>query len=177
MRKALDRLLARARAAGYPMKVALIQSPADLGDLAGLFGDPGKYARELTDELVRIPHGTPLRGPLHLLVVSPSGFGGTGLGARVDEALAELRVDAGAQSDGLVQAALRAVPRLAGVNGARVATPPEARITLPSPAQPNDRSGPSPLVFFLPVALVVAGAVVAGRLAARRRDPPAPPQQ
>ena len=172
MRKALDRLLVATRDAGYPVKVALIQTPADLGDLGRLFGNPGLYARELTDELTRLRHGTPQTGPLHLLVVFPSGLSGTGLGAHAGEALDAVAVDAAAQSDGLVQAALQAVPRLAAANGTRVATPPEARIKLAARRASTERSGPSPLVFFLPVAVVLGGALLAGRLAARRREEP-----
>jgi hypothetical protein len=172
LREALDRLLARTREAGYPVKVALIQTPTDLGDLARRFGDPQAYARELKDELTRLRHGAPASGPLHLLVVDPSGLGGTGLGARADKALSEVDVNDAAQSDGLVQAALRAIPRLAALNGTRVTTPPEARIRLAARNEPSERSGPSPLIFFLPVALVVLGALGAGRLAARRRSEP-----
>jgi hypothetical protein len=152
--------------------VALIQAPTDLGDLGRLFGNPGQYARELADELTRLRHGTPATGPLHLLVVFPSGLSGTGLGARAGEALDPVEVNAAARSDGLVQAALQAVPRLAAVNGTRVATPPEARIRLAASRAPEKRSGPSPLIFFVPLVLVLTGAAVASRLAARRRDEP-----
>ena len=176
MRKALDRLLTRTREAGYPVKVALIQTPTDLGDLGRLFGNPALYARELRDELTRIRHGTPETGPLHLLVVFPSGLSGTGLGPRAGEALDPVAVNAAARSDGLVQAALQAIPRLAAVNGARVATPPEARIRLAASDASTKGSGPSPFVFFVPLVLVLVGAAVAGRLAGRRRDePPAEP--
>src|SRR5204863_208458 len=43
MRKALDGLLKRTRQAGYPMKVALIESRSDLGAYPNLFSDPQRY--------------------------------------------------------------------------------------------------------------------------------------
>src|SRR3954454_22721324 len=112
MRSALDGLLKRLRAGGYPMKVALIGTAADLGSYPQLFNDPQRYANLLAQELSTITHGQKQEDQLHLLVVFPSGFAGSGLGDKVNTALAPVAINAGAQSDGLAQAALAAVARV-----------------------------------------------------------------
>ena len=48
---ALDALLKRVRAAGYPMKVALVEAPSDLGAYPNLFGDTQNYANLLAKEI------------------------------------------------------------------------------------------------------------------------------
>jgi hypothetical protein len=75
MSKALNGLLARVRKAGYPMKVALIQTPADLGAYPNLFGDTQSYANLLAKEIA-------FNSRPHLLTVMPTGFGGDNLGAQ-----------------------------------------------------------------------------------------------
>jgi hypothetical protein len=118
----LDALLADVRERGFPMKVAQIASAADLGTYPTMFNNPQVYANLLSSELPTNPHGT-VKDELHLLIVMPGGFGGTGLGDRVDEALAEVEIDADAETDGLVRAAIEAVARLATVNGTETAVP------------------------------------------------------
>jgi hypothetical protein len=123
--EALDQLLKRVRGDGYPVKVALIASAADLGSYPMLLNDPQRYANLLASELPVNPHGG-LDEQLHLLVVTAAGFGGKSLGDRVDEALAPVEIDPEAGSDGLVRAALQAVARIATVNGHDTPVPPEA---------------------------------------------------
>jgi hypothetical protein len=123
--QALNGLLAQVRRSGYPMKVAMIASQADLGSYPTMFNQPQRYADLLASELPVNPHGS-VRDALHLLVVMPGGFGGTGLGDRVDEALAPVGIDVKAGTDGLVRAALESVARIATVNGHRTAVPDEA---------------------------------------------------
>jgi hypothetical protein len=187
LRKALDGLLARARAAGYPMKVALIQTVADLGAYSSrpagagsppqspdlMFSHPQRYADQLSYELLTIRHGNARNESLHLLVVFPSGFSGKGLGDHVDEALAPLSVDAAAQADGLAQAAMRAVARIATAEGHRLAVPPEAQVKLAARNESTKPpSGPSILVFIVPSALAIAGALVASLLSRRKGSAP-----
>jgi hypothetical protein len=167
---ALDRLLKRARAAGYPMKVALIEAPADLGVFPQLINSPQTYANQLALELRTLRHGRSSKEDLHLLVVFPTGFAGDNLGARVDEALAPVRINRSAQSDGLAQAAMRAVARVATVNGHRLAAPPEAGDALAARHESTKRKGPSFLLFAIPPLTVVVIAVLAGRLMSRRRE-------
>jgi hypothetical protein len=109
--RTLQRLLDQTRKAGYPMKVALIQSQGDLGAYPELFGKPSPYAKLLASEIafkVKRPH---------LLVVMPAGLAGRNLGPQADALLAKVRVDTAARSDGLVRAALEAVARVASANG------------------------------------------------------------
>src|SRR3954463_12340999 len=169
LRKALDGLLKRTRAAGYPMKVALIETAGDLGSYPQLFNDPQRYASLLAQELSTITHGKKQEDQLHLLVVFPSGFAGSGLGDKVNEALAPVKINAEAQSDGLAAAALEGVARVATANGHRTPVPPEAKVKLAASDKATKRSGPPIVVYLLPVLLVVVAAVVTSRIA-RRRD-------
>src|SRR3954453_4093069 len=91
---ASDALTKRVRAAGYPMKVALIEAPSDLGAYPNLFGDTQNYANLLAKEIAFNSHP-------HLLVVMPTGFGGDNLGNNVDGALRGITVNQDAKSDGL----------------------------------------------------------------------------
>jgi len=155
MTTALDGLLARVRKAGYPVKVALIQTPSDLGAYPNLFGDTQNYANLLAKEIAFNSHP-------HLLVVMPSGFGGDNLGANVDSALKGIKVDDAAKSDGLIRAALAAVARIATANGHQTPVPPEASAALSASKASSKRSTPSAFVYGGPVlvALIAVGALI-----------------
>lgn len=163
---ALDRLLEEVRAAGYPMKVALIATAADLGAYPQLFNSPQRYADLLASELPTNPHGK-LSESLHLLVVMPGGFGGKDLGDRVDEALARVKIDAADQTDGLARAALMAVARIATVNGRETRVPPEATSPAAGASTASASATPYLIVGGILLALLAAGA--AGYLLLRRR--------
>jgi hypothetical protein len=167
---ALTGLLVRTRQAGYPMKVALIGSANDLGGNTELFGRPRAYANLLADELRTLRHGQPKTEPLHLLVVMPAGFSGAGLGDGAGQALNEIPINAAAQSDGLAQAAIKAVAKLATLNGHATPTPPEAALALAPRHESTQRPGSSVLPFVLPLVLIVAVLLVGGRVAARRQQ-------
>jgi hypothetical protein len=162
MTTAMTTLLARVRKSGYPIKVALIQTPADLGAYPSLFGDTQNYANLLAKEIAFNSHP-------HLLIVMPSGFGGDNLGANVDSALKGIKVDDAAKSDGLVQAALAAVARIATANGHQTPVPPEATAALATSKASSKRSTPSVLVYGGPVllTLVAVGVLI---LLGRRRE-------
>jgi hypothetical protein len=166
---ALTKLLERTRKAGYPVKVAVIESEGDLGANANLFGQPLEYANLLAEELRILRHGRAAAEELHLLVVMPAGFSGAGLGDRVDEALEPVRIQANAQSDGLARAAIEAVARLASVNGHSTPIPPEAKLALAPRDEPTKRSGTSVLPFVLPLVVVASALVVGGVATTRRR--------
>jgi hypothetical protein len=102
----LNSALARVRKQGHPLKVALIETPGDLGAYPELFGKPQNYAKLLASE---ISYGK--RHP-RLLVVMPQGFGGIRLPKGWKAKLASVKIDRNAKSDGLVRAALAAVPKL-----------------------------------------------------------------
>jgi hypothetical protein len=159
---ALDALLKRVRTAGYPMKVALIQTPADLGAYPNLFGDTQGYANLLAKEIS-------FNSRPHLLVVMPTGFGGDNLGPKVDEALSGLDVDEAAKSDGLVIAGLAAVAKVASANGHPTPVPAVAATRIAASNASSERSTPSLLVYGGPV-LLVAIAVGALLYTSRRRE-------
>jgi hypothetical protein len=160
---ALDGLLKRVRADGYPMKVALIEAPSDLGAYPSLFGDVQSYANLLSKEIA-------YNAKPHLLVVMPTGFGGDNLGPKVDSALAGIKVDQAAKSDGLAQGALVAVARLATSNGHPTPVPPQAHSALKASKASSGRSTPSVLIYGGPVLLAIIA--VGGLLwVGRRREP------
>lgn len=107
----LSALLASAERGGYPIRVALIASRADLGSIGVLWGRPQGYAEFLAQELSLL-----YRGPL--LVVMPNGFGVDRAGlsrAAIASALGGIPVPhSGAQ---LAADTLTAVTRLAGAAG------------------------------------------------------------
>jgi len=64
----LEATVAAAAASGYPIRVALIASPSDLGSVSALWQRPAAYARYLGEELSLLYHGA-------ILVVMPGGVG------------------------------------------------------------------------------------------------------
>lgn len=168
LKAALEKLLKRARDDGYPMKVALINTEADLGAYPQLFNQPQRYADLLEGELSSLSRHGDAVDEVHLLVVMPGGFGGSGLGDGVDRALAPVKITTDKGSDGLAQAALAGVARIATENGHELATPPEASIALGKASKTRSGGGTSPLLFVAPALLLFGGLFVAGRIAARR---------
>lgn len=106
-----------ARAAGYPIKVALIAAPSDLGTAFSLWGKPDKYARFLGLELQFLYKG-------RLLIVMPSGYGFFHYRAKTPEtsALRGLHVTQG--GTGLARSGVDAVAALARSAGHPIAVPP-----------------------------------------------------
>jgi hypothetical protein len=116
--KRLDALLAEAKAQHFPIRVALILSPSDLGTAFSLFGKPEKYVRFLGLELAFVYRS-------RLLVVMPTGYGYAVNGDPDPEASAVLEKlpppgrDATKEAD----AAIVAVQRLAAAKGQHLAVP------------------------------------------------------
>ena len=155
--QALDAEVATAAKRQFPIKVALIASPVDLGAIPALYGKPQQYADFLDQEIS-------FTGKQRLLVVMPSGFGVQGLGPAATRAAASLGKPSGASSDALARAATVAVARLAAASGH-----PIAGVAAPSSA--SSGGGSSPLVLLVIVILVAAaaaGAVIAVRRRATR---------
>lgn len=167
-KRALDAVLKQARDAGYPIKVALIQSERDLGAYPTLFNDPNRYADLLARELPRNRHGPKLTGQ-RILVVMPGGYGGRELGDDVDGPLAKTPIDADAESNGLAVAAIGAVARLATANGHPVPVPPEAKAGV-TKSTTKKQGGPGVVIFLVPAVLLFAAIWAAGRFASRRAD-------
>lgn len=90
---------------GFPIRVALIASPTDLGSVTELWRRPETYARFLGQELTLV-----YRGPL--LVVMPNGFGVYGPGVP-----AGALSGAGVSAHGLGSATVDAITRLARAAG------------------------------------------------------------
>jgi hypothetical protein len=134
---ALMGLLQAAADRGYPIKVSLVGSVDDLVDAPGMFESPQRYAEAIGSAL----GGHKLRAPV--LVVSPNGFGVSGMQLRGRELRPVSRADAGdlthgvdaprADGDAMAAAASRVLRRLARSAGrplpARVAP-----LALPAPA-------------------------------------------
>ena len=140
----LTGLVTQVKKAGYPMKVALIETRGDLGAYPELFGQPQRYAKLLASEIVFKVHHP------HLLVVMPSGFGSLNLGPKATAALAGIKVDQAAKSDGLVRAALEGVAKVASANG----HPTKVPAVQAAPAT-GDTGGSSDTALY-----VIAGVVV-----------------
>ncbi|MBV9604803.1 MAG: hypothetical protein JO027_06840 [Solirubrobacterales bacterium] len=108
------RLNAEAAAASrkhFPILVALIAAPSDLGAVPSLFGKPRQYAAFLEQEI------NFLDAKDVLLVVMSKGYGVQHAGVGAQAALASLKQPAGARADDLAQAAIEAVPKLAAAAG------------------------------------------------------------
>jgi hypothetical protein len=154
LQKTLNAETAAAQRARYPVKVALIASPIDLGVIPDLFGKPQKYADFLDQEIS-------FRTQQPLLVVMSSGYGIQGLGASARAAVAKLAKPSGKASDQLAQAAILAVSRIAAAGGHPIAG-------VPGVAGPGKGGGSSaPLIAGLAAAAVV---VAVALILLRRRQ-------
>jgi len=128
---------AAAKKAGYPIKVAIIATPADLGGVAQFFDHPTRYAGYLGPEIGFNRKTQPL------LVVMPAGLGTYQAGPKAASAIADIEVEEG--GDGLARAALEGVSALAEASG----NPIEG-------FEPDEGLGStSAVVFAIPVALLV----------------------
>jgi hypothetical protein len=152
---ALNELVASARRAGYPIKVALIETVGDLGAYSSLWGQPKRYAELLEIEISFNSHP-------RLLVVTPDGLVGRNLGEPAEHLLARIRVNRPARSNGLAQAALYAVARVATLNGHPLPVPRLASAALASSARSKRGSSSSALLYIAPAlaAVLAAGALL-----------------
>lgn len=115
---------------GYPIRIALIASPVDLGSVTALWAKPQQYARFLGAEVSFAYRG-------RLLIVMPDGLGTYQLGhpsGSQRHALASVKVEPGA--NGLAATAITAVERLAATHGITLHAP---RVAAPSKRTSGDR--------------------------------------
>ena len=152
---ALDATVARAKQAGYSLKVALVAGEPDLGAIAHLFNKPDAYAQELARELPT--------GRVATLVVMPTGLAVAKATQPAVNAIADVEVDQDERSDGLARAAIEAIPKMASASGVAV---PETKLP---PGPGKDEGGTSPVVFGAPVVVVALAALAVG-LRRRRAD-------
>ena len=153
LQKQLNAETAGASRARFPLKVALIGSPVDLGAIPTLFGKPQEYAVFLDQEISFGGHKQ------LLLVVMRAGYGVSGLDPAATAAVASLRKPAGGSVDDLAQAAVLAVPRLATAAGHPLAG-------VPTGSGSGRSSSLLPVIVLAAVAVAAALAITAVR---RRR--------
>jgi hypothetical protein len=145
---------AAAKRAGFPLKVALIGAPVDLGVIPDLFGKPQKYADFLDQEIS-------FQGKQPLLVVMAAGYGVQGLTAPAKLAVGALHPPAGKTSTALAQAAIGAVAKLAAASGHKLNGVPGVKAS-------SGKSSSTVIVIILAAAAVV---VAAALIILRRRAP------
>jgi hypothetical protein len=157
LQQTLNAETAAASRAHFPIKVALIASPVDLGAVPNLFGQPQKYADFLDQEIA-------FQGKRPLLVVMPSGYGVHGLSRPATTAAASLTKPTGRNSNDLARAAITAVPKLAAAAGHPSKNTHKA---------PTANSGNGSTKLILAILAVAAIATAAALIAIRSRQPPA----
>ncbi|HUO73598.1 MAG TPA: hypothetical protein VMU39_22705 [Solirubrobacteraceae bacterium] len=162
LQKTLNAATAAARTAGFPLKVALIASPVDLGVIPDLFNKPQRYATFLDQEIS-------FRAKQPLLVVMPAGYGIEGLNAKAAAAAASLPKPAGATSNDLAQAAVTAVAKLADASG----HPLKGVSGVPGSSASGSSSSTVIVIVLAVAALIVAAALAVITL--RRRGAGAHP--
>src|SRR5690349_13698362 len=153
--KTLNATTAAAKKAGFPLKVALIAAPVDLGVIPDLFGKPQKYAEFLDQEIS-------FRAKQPLLVVMPNGYGTVGLPAKSVAAITALPKPT-KTNDGLATAASTAVTKAAEAAG--------HPISADSSSGDGSKSGGgsnSVIVIALAAAAVIAASALAA-ITLRRR--------
>ncbi len=161
VQRTLNSETAAAKRDRFPIKVALIAAPTDLGVIPSLFGKPQQYAHFLDQEISFV-------GKQQLLVVMANGYGTEGFTGPAKLAVSALKPPAGRTSTYLAQAAITAVARISAAAG----HPIKGVRGLPgSSSGSSGGSSTTPILIGLIVAaLAVAGAVVL----LRRRQPVRP---
>ena len=140
-------LLQEATRSGYPIRVAVVASSADLGSVTELWRQPQTYARFLGQELSLVYHGP-------LLVVMPDGFGFEGFKQPLTyehAAVGGLSLTSGGPQLGA--ATVQAIQRLAARGGHSL----QVAATSQSTSSPTS-SETVPLIALAVGALIVAAA-------------------
>ena len=173
----LGDLLKAAAREGFPVRVAIIASPFDLGSVTELWRQPREYARFLGIELS-------LAYKQRLLVVMPNGFGFNWPGhsaAAGYRALGGIRIGAGGA--GLFNATEAAVGKLALAGGVKLPSVASSAGASGEPSsggassagQPAQKSGVDDVVGIVAFALVaIAVVALSVRVLVRRRGWPRP---
>jgi hypothetical protein len=160
LQSTLNAATGAARQAHFPIKVALIHAPEDLGAITGLFGKPQTYARFLYREL-----GAFYGAHAPLLVVMPNGYGVQDMSSAATTAVASLPKPATNHSDDLARAAITAVGKLAAAAG--------HPIQIKSVPQPTRRTGGHvPAVLTVVIFTLIAVAIAAAVIRYRQTQPP-----
>jgi hypothetical protein len=160
LQKSLNAVTAAAKLGGFPIKVALIASPVDLGVIPGLFGNPQKYAAFLDQEIS-------FRAKQPLLVVMPAGYGVHGLTPEATKAAGSLAKPASGQGNDLARAATSAVTKLAAASGHPVSAAAGTEGTAKSSG-----SSSALVIALAAAALITASALGAMTIRQRRTGAP-----
>jgi len=142
LKTALNQETARAKRAGFPIKVALIGHAFDLGGIPSLFGKPETYAKFLDVEIS-------FEKLQPVLVVMAAGIGGSGLGKPAMALLATLPPPVNGQANVLAQTAINDVAKLAAAAGHPVG------------AETSTAAGGGGIGLALPIAAAIAIVAVA----------------
>jgi hypothetical protein len=147
--KTVTDLLKTTRKAGFPLKVAIVAQPKDLGAVPQFFDKPQSYAPFLQSEIA-------FNSKKPLLVVMAAGYGVAAMPKGTENALAGLEPPKSAGGDDLGRAAVTAIVKLSDAAGHPVPAP-----KIPK-AGGGGGGGTSPLIVFgVPVALLALGGVLA----------------
>jgi hypothetical protein len=158
IQKTLDAETSAAARAHFPIKVALIASPVDLGVIPDLFGKPQQYAQFLDQEIS-------FQTKQPLLVVMSTGYGVQGIDGPAAGAVASISKPASGQSDDLARGAITAVAKLAQAAGHPIAG------VSGLPAGTGSGGGSSGLLIALLAAAAAATAAALAVVTLRRRNP------
>jgi LPXTG-motif cell wall-anchored protein len=156
VQRELNAETAAAKQAGFPVKVALIASPVDLGVIPSVFGKPQTYA-DFLDQEISFVRAQPL------LVVMAAGYGVQGIKAPAGAALDGLAKPGGTSSTELAQAAITAVAKLAAASKHPITEPSAAS----TPRNTGGNGSTTPIVIGLAVAIVL---VASALIVLRRRQ-------
>jgi hypothetical protein len=146
-----------AQKARYPIRVALITQPSDLGAVPSLYGKPQTYAKFLWQELSFVYKGG-------VLIVMPNGLGfydGRDPGASQTKVLSGIPVGAGL--NGMAATAINAVVGLAAAAGHKLSV---QNVAVPAKAGSGSGSGSDRLIIGGAAAggvLLAAAAVIVRR--------------
>ena len=165
----LVKLTEQAAVAGYPLKVAVISSKADLGGASQYLARPQEYAEFLAGELgISSAHGRGLETSVSLLTVMPNGFGFTpsGKSPDVSEAVSDLATPESAHPNDLARAAIAALPKI-GLAARRPLPVPDI-----SSSECSSGGGSSVLVYTVPIGLLFVAGALAALVGRRRASPP-----
>jgi hypothetical protein len=160
---ALDEVTERAANEGYPIKVAIIGSEADIGGASQYFGRPQDYARLLGSQIGFYHPGVPgVQTNDSLLVAMPDGFGfvRSGKAANVSLVIFGLKPPKGKHPNDLSRAAIGAVRELADAAGHPVPAPKVGEC---------DGDGSSVIVYVVPIVLIALAATAVVLVTRRRR--------
>jgi hypothetical protein len=150
LQKTLNAETAAAKKAGFPVKVALIAAPVDLGVIPDLFGKPQKYADFLDQEIS-------FQGHQPLLVVMKAGYGVQGVTAHARSTVSSIAPPAGGVSNDLAKAAIGAVAKLAAADGHPISGVPG----VPGTSSGGGISATTIILIILIIAALVTGAALA----------------